>query len=182
MNNHNFSIVIKVINRNIMKVKTFNDLFVDMIKDLYSAETQLTKALPKMAKKASTPELKKGFEQHLQETLQQRERLEKVAEILEISPKGKKCAAMEGLVEEAEEMISDFKDPQVLDAALIAAAQKVEHYEIASYGTVITFAKMLDNSEEIVNLLQETIKEEKDTDAKLTELAEGIVNEKAAHV
>jgi ferritin-like metal-binding protein YciE len=165
-----------------MKVKTFNDLFVDMIKDLYSAETQLTKALPKMAKKATTPELRKGFEQHLQETIQQRERLERVAEILEVSPKGKKCAAMEGLVEEAEEMISEFKEPQVLDAALIAAAQKVEHYEIASYGTVITFAKMLENSEEIVNLLKETIQEEKDTDAKLTEVAEGIVNEKAAHV
>jgi ferritin-like metal-binding protein YciE len=89
---------------------------------------------------------------------------------------------MEGLVEEAEEMISEFKEPQVLDAALIAAAQKVEHYEIASYGTVITFAKMLENSEEIVNLLKETIQEEKDTDAKLTEVAESIVNEKAAHV
>jgi ferritin-like metal-binding protein YciE len=166
----------------VMKVKTFNDLFVDMIKDLYSAESQLIKALPKMAKKASAPELKKGFEQHLEETINQRERLEKVAEILEVSPKGKKCAAMEGLVEEAEEMISDFKDPQVLDAALIAAAQKVEHYEIASYGTVLTFAKMLDDGEQIVNLLKETIQEEKDTDVKLTEVAEGIVNEKAAHV
>ena len=165
-----------------MKVKTFNDLFIDMVKDMYSAETQLTKALPKMAKKATTPELKKGFEQHLEETIQQKERLEKIAEILEVSPKGKKCAAMEGLVEEAEEMIAEFKDPQVLDAALIAAAQKVEHYEIASYGTIVTFAKKLENGEEIIKLLQDTLNEEKETDAKLTEVAEGIVNEKAAHV
>jgi ferritin-like metal-binding protein YciE len=164
-----------------MKVKTFNDLFIDMVKDMYSAETQLTKALPKMAKKASTPELKKGFEQHLEETIQQKERLERIAEILEVSPKGKKCAAMEGLVEEAEEMIAEFKDPQVLDAALIAAAQKVEHYEIASYGTIVTFAKKLENGEEIIKLLQDTLSEEKETDAKLTEVAEGIVNEKAAH-
>jgi ferritin-like metal-binding protein YciE len=165
-----------------MKVKTFNDLFIDMVKDMYSAETQLTKALPKMAKKATTPELKKGFEQHLEETIQQKERLEKIAEILEVSPKGKKCAAMEGLVEEAEELIAEFKDPQVLDAALIAAAQKVEHYEIASYGTIVTFAKKLENGEEIIKLLQDTLNEEKETDAKLTEVAEGIVNEKAAQV
>ena len=162
-----------------MKIRTLNDLFVDMIKDLYSAESQLVKALPKMAKKATNPELKKGFEQHLQETINQKERLEKIAEILDISPKGKKCAAMEGLVTEAEEIISEIADPQVLDAGLIAAAQKVEHYEIASYGTVATFAKILGNSE-IENLLRETEKEEKGADEKLGKVAQSTVNQTAA--
>jgi ferritin-like metal-binding protein YciE len=162
-----------------MKIKTVNDLFADMIKDLYSAESQLVKALPKMAKKASTPELKKGFEKHLEQTIAQKDRLEKIADILDITPKGKKCMAMEGLIEEAEDMISEIKDPDVLDAGLIAAAQKVEHYEIASYGTAATFAKMLTNNE-ILNLLLQTLEEEKSTDAKLTEVAESLVNEKAA--
>ena len=162
-----------------MKIRTLNDLFVDMIKDLYSAESQLVKALPKMAKKSTNPELKKGFEQHLQETINQKERLEKIAEMLDISPKGKKCAAMEGLIEEAEEIISEIADPQVLDAGLIAAAQKVEHYEIASYGTVATFAKILGNSE-IENLLRETEKEEKGADEKLGKVAQSTVNQTAA--
>jgi len=162
-----------------MKIKTVNDLFADMIKDLYSAESQLVKALPKMAKKASTPQLKKGFEKHLEQTIAQKDRLEKIADILDITPKGKKCMAMEGLIEEAEDMISEIKDPDVLDAGLIAAAQKVEHYEIASYGTAATFAKMLTNNE-ILNLLLQTLDEEKSTDAKLTEVAENMVNEKAA--
>lgn len=162
-----------------MKIKTINDLFADMVKDLYSAESQLVKALPKMAKKATTPQLKKGFEKHLEETLKQKERLERVAEILDITPKGKKCAAMEGLIEEAEEAISEVKDADVLDAALIAAAQKVEHYEIASYGTVCTLAKTIGNNE-IARLLGQTLKEEKETDSKLTEIAETMVNEKAA--
>lgn len=162
-----------------MKIKTLNDLFADMVKDLYSAESQLAKALPKMAKKANTPQLKKGFEKHLEETLKQKERLERVAEILDITPKGKKCAAMEGLIEEAEEMMSEVKDPEVLDAALIAAAQKVEHYEISSYGTVCTLAKTL-GSNEIARLLAQTLKEEKETDVKLTDIAESMVNEKAA--
>jgi ferritin-like metal-binding protein YciE len=162
-----------------MKIKTVNDLFADMIKDLYSAESQLVKALPKMAKKASTPELKKGFEKHLEQTIAQKDRLENIADILDITPKGKKCMAMEGLIEEAEDMISEIKDPDVLDAGLIAAAQKVEHYEIASYGTAATFAKMLTNNE-ILNLLLQTLEEEKSTDAKLTEVAESLVNEKAA--
>ncbi len=162
-----------------MKIRTLNDLFVDMIKDLYSAESQLVKALPKMAKKATNPELKKGFEQHLQETINQKERLEKIAEMLDISPKGKKCAAMEGLIEEPEEIISEIADPQVLDAGLIAAAQKVEHYEIASYGTVATFAKILGNSE-IENLLRETEKEEKGADEKLGKVAQSTVNQTAA--
>lgn len=163
-----------------MKVKSLNDLMIDMVKDLYSAENQLIKALPKMAKKASTPELKNSFELHLEETMRQKERLEKVAEIMGITPKGKKCAAMEGLIEEAEEAISDIKDADVLDAGLIAAAQKVEHYEIASYGTVCTFAKLL-GDKDVLKLLHQTLEEEKATDLKLTEVAEGLVNEKAAH-
>jgi len=162
-----------------MKIKTLNDLFVDMIKDLYSAESQLIKALPKMAKKATNPQLKQGFENHLQETINQKERLVKIAELLDISPKGKKCAAMEGLVKEAEEIISEIADPEVLDAGLIAAAQKVEHYEIASYGTVATFAKILGN-QEIMNLLLETEKEEKAADETLTKVAKTVVNKTAA--
>lgn len=161
-----------------MKVKTFNDLLTDMVKDLYSAETQIIKALPKMIKKTKTSELKQGFEKHLEETTIQRERLERVAELLEITPKGKKCVAMEGLVEEAEEMISEVKDQDVLEAGLIAAAQKVEHYEIASYGTACTFAKMLGNNE-VLQLLHETLEEEKATDQKLTQIAESKINEKA---
>ena len=162
-----------------MKIKTLNDLFVDMIRDLYSAESQLVKALPKMAKKATNPELKQGFEKHLQETINQKERLGKIAELLEFNPKGKKCAAMEGLVTEAEEIISEIKDPEVLDAGLIAAAQKVEHYEIASYGTVATFAKILGNGE-IEDLLRETEKEEKAADETLTKVAQTAVNQGAA--
>lgn len=162
-----------------MKVKTLNDLLVDMVKDLYSAENQLIKALPKMAKKASTPDLKKGFEKHLEETMRQKERLEKVCELLEVTPKGKKCAAMEGLIEEAEEAISEVKDKDVLNAALIGAAQKVEHYEIASYGTACTFAKML-AMREVEKILHQTLEEEKATDLKLTIIAEGMVNVKAA--
>jgi ferritin-like metal-binding protein YciE len=165
-----------------MKVKTLNDLFVDMLKDVYSAESQLVKALPKMAKKSSAAQLKRGFELHLQETIRQKERLEQIAQILDISPKGKKCAAMEGLVEEAEDMFTDVKDPEVLDAGLIVAGQKVEHYEIASYGTLLSIAKKLGFEGTILDLLTETLEEEKATDEKLTDIAETIVNERAAHV
>lgn len=163
-----------------MKVKTFNDLLADLIKDLYSAEGQMAKSLPKMAKKASSQRLKKAFEMHLEETLNQKERLEKVCELLEITPKGKKCQAMEGLIEEAEEMTEDVKDAQVLDAGLILSAQKAEHYEIASYGTACTFAKILGN-EKVLKLLGESLEEEKATDIKLTELAENVINPRAIH-
>jgi ferritin-like metal-binding protein YciE len=165
-----------------MKVRTLNDLFVDMIKDLYSAESQIIKALPKMAKKAGASELKNSFEKHLQETIGQKERLQQIADMLDVSPKGKKCVATKGLIEEAEDSISDVKDPEVLDAALIGSAQKVEHYEIAGYGTAIAFAKMLDMDEKIINLLRETLEEEKSTDEKLTQVAEAFVNERAAEV
>lgn len=162
-----------------MKIKSFNDLFADMVKDVYSAENQLIKAFPKMAKRVTSEDLKMSFQQHLKETEVQKERLEQIAELLEITPKGKKCTAMEGLIAEAEEVIEQISDPELLDAALIAANQKVEHYEIASYGTLATYAKMMGN-QEILKLLVATLEEEKATDLKLTELAEAVINEKAA--
>ncbi|MBX9851314.1 MAG: ferritin-like domain-containing protein [Cytophagaceae bacterium] len=163
-----------------MKIKTFNDLFTDQIKDLYNAESQMLKALPKMAKKATDTKLKASFEKHLEQTKVQKERLEKVCEILDIKPTGKKCAAMEGLIEEAKEIIENVKDPYVLDAGLIAASQKVEHYEIASYGTLAEFAKELGN-QEVLDILVETLKEEKETDVKLTLVAKKEVNKEAVH-
>jgi ferritin-like metal-binding protein YciE len=163
-----------------MKVKTLNDLLADMVKDLYSAETQIIKSLPKIIKICRTKDLKSGFEKHLQETINQRERLERVAELMDINPKGKKCIAMEGLLEEADELISEVKDQDVLEVGLIAAAQKVEHYEIASYGTACTFAKMLGNNE-ILQLLHEILEEEKATDENFTQIAESKVNEKVMH-
>ena len=162
-----------------MKMKTLQDLLVDHLKDLYSAENQLIKALPKMAKAATNPELKDGFTEHLEQTRGQVTRLESICEQLGVSPKGKKCAAMEGLVEEGKELMEEDAEPGVLDAGLIAAAQKVEHYEIASYGSARTWAERL-GLEEAVRLLQETLDEEKATDEKLTALATAGVNEEAA--
>ena len=161
-----------------MKIQSLNDLLVDQLKDLYSAENQLVKALPKMAKAASNPELKAGFEEHLEQTRGQVERLETICEQLGVSPKGKKCVAMEGLIEEGKELLQEDVEPEVLDAGLIAAAQKVEHYEIAGYGTVRTWAEQL-GLDEAVRLLQETLDEEKETDEKLTQLAQASVNEDA---
>lgn len=155
------------------KIKTLHDLFVQEMKDLYSAETQLTKALPKMAKAADDAELKAGFKQHLEETREHIKRIERIAEILEFSPKGKKCLAMEGLVAEGEETISEDAPPAVKDAALICAAQKVEHYEIAGYGSMRAFADLL-GYDEVRDLIEETLEEEKATDEKLTEVAMGI--------
>lgn len=152
------------------------ELYVNELKDLYSAENQLVKALPKMAKAASSDELRQGFEEHLEQTKGQVERLETIFESLDEQPKGKKCVGMEGLIKEgAEIMGEDFEGP-VMDAALIGAAQRVEHYEIAAYGTVCEFARILGESEH-VSLLQETLDEEKETDEKLTELATQINSE-----
>jgi ferritin-like metal-binding protein YciE len=162
-----------------MKLQSLRDLFVDELKDLYSAENQLVKALPKMAKAATNSELRAGFEEHLEQTRGQVERLEQVCALLEVTPKGKKCAAMEGLIEEGKELLQEDASAAVLDAGLIAAAQKVEHYEIASYGTVCTWAKLL-RLEEAAVLLGETLEEEKATDEKLTGLAEQTINEEAA--
>jgi ferritin-like metal-binding protein YciE len=156
-----------------MKLESLKDLFVSELKDLYSAENQLMKALPKMAKAASNPELRAGFEKHLKETQGHVDRLEEIFKGLGASPKGKKCTGMEGLIEEGKEMFEQEAEPAVLDAGLIAAAQRVEHYEIAAYGTVRTYAQLL-RLEEAADLLQETLEEESATDEKLTELAQAI--------
>lgn len=152
------------------------ELYIDELKDLYSAETQLVKALPKLAKAASSDELKGGFEEHLEQTKEHVQRLEQIFQKLDESPKGKKCTGMEGLVEEGEEMIDEDFEGSVKDAGLIGAAQRVEHYEIAAYGTVIAFAKTLGETEH-VELLEQTLEEEKETDEKLTEIAEQINSE-----
>lgn len=149
------------------------ELYVEELKDLYNAENQLLKALPKMAKAASSEELRQGFEEHLEQTRGHVERLETIFESLDENPKGKKCMGMEGLVKEGSEVMSeDFEGP-LMDAALIGAAQRVEHYEIAAYGTVSEFAKLLGQNEQ-VSLLEKTLEEEKQTDEKLTNLAKDI--------
>jgi ferritin-like metal-binding protein YciE len=159
----------------IMAMDSLKDLYVEELKDLYSAENQLLKALPKMARKASSPDLRAAFEEHLGQTERQVNRLEKIFKGLGEKPTGKTCKAMKGLVEEGKEIIEEKGDGSVLDAALIGAAQKVEHYEIASYGTARTFASML-GEEDAVELLQQTLDEEGATDKKLTALAESLVN------
>jgi ferritin-like metal-binding protein YciE len=156
----------------------FMKLFVDELKDIYWAEKHLTKALPKMAKKATSPELIQAFENHLTETEGQIERLEQVFEMLDMKPAAKKCEAMSGLVKEAEELIKENPAGMVRDAAMITAAQKVEHYEIASYGSLRTFAQMM-GMPKAAALLQETLDEEGNTDHKLTEIAEASINEEA---
>lgn len=156
-----------------MELATLQDLFVDELKDLYSAENQLLKAIPKMAKAATSKDLKAGFEKHLKQTQGHVERLEQICEGLEVSPKGKTCKAMEGLVKEGGEVIKEDMEPEVKDAALIAAAQRVEHYEMAGYGCVRTYANLLGNSK-AAKLLQQTLNEEGDTDKALTKLAEKI--------
>ncbi len=166
-----------------MKMNHLKDLYVDQLKDIYNAEKQLIQALPKMAKAATTEELRMGFEEHLEQTKTHLSRLEQVFEALGSSTGRKKCAAMEGLVEEGQEAIEMEGNPVVRDAALIAAAQRVEHYEIAAYGSVRTFADHLGLSDQS-KLLQMTLDEEGATDKKLTAMAEGSmfsdgINEKA---
>ena len=150
---------------------TLNELFEDQIKDLYSAEKQLLKALPKMAKKATTPELKSGFEKHLKQTEGHVERLSKIAEMWEFKPTGKKCKAMEGLIEECREVVSEKGEKAVIDVALIAAAQRIEHYEISAYGSARSIAKRL-GCEDSMALLEKTLNEESETDKLLTNLSE----------
>jgi ferritin-like metal-binding protein YciE len=162
-----------------MSLKSLEDLFVDELRDLYHAERQLTKALPKMAKNASTPELQDAFCEHLGQTERHVSRLEEVFGQLGLKPKAKKCEAMEGIVEEAKDLLGEDAEADVLDAGLICAAQKVEHYEIAGYGAVVTWAKRLGHDDS-ARLLQETLDEEKAADAKLTHLAESVVNQQAA--
>jgi ferritin-like metal-binding protein YciE len=146
------------------------ELYVEELKDLYNAETQLVKALPKLARAATSEELRRGFEDHLEQTKGHVERLQKIFDLLEESPKGKKCKGMEGLIEEGAEVTQEDYEGSLLDAALIGAAQRVEHYEIAGYGIVRSFAEALGETEH-VSLLNETLEEEKETDEKLTELA-----------
>lgn len=162
-----------------MKLDTLRKLYIDELKDLYSAEKQLVKALPKMAKAASSPDLKRAFEKHLQQTQVQVERLDQVFEGLEASPRGKKCVGMEGLIEEAQELMGEESEPEVLDAGLISKAQHVEHYEIAGYGTVRAYALLLGENDQ-ASLLQKTLDEESQTDELLTGLAERAINLDAA--
>jgi len=155
------------------KITNLHDVYVEQLKDLYSAETQLIKALPKMVKAAHSPELAQGFEEHLEQTKVHAERLEEIFEGLDEKPTGKKCKAMEGLIKEGAETIHEDASPAAKDALLIAAAQRVEHYEIAGYGSVKTYARLL-GEEDAAKLLEETLQEEKDTDEKLTSAAEQI--------
>jgi len=155
-----------------------NELLVEEMRDIYNAEQQLLKALPKMAKAAQSERVKEAFERHLEETEQQVERLEQAFEHLGEPAKGKKCQAMEGLIEEAKEIIDEHKESAMLDAALICAAQKVEHYEIATYGTLCTWADLL-GLNEVSDLLKETLDEEKTADETLTEIAESEINVEA---
>jgi ferritin-like metal-binding protein YciE len=156
-----------------MDLESLKDLFVEELKDLYSAENQILKALPKMIKKATSKELKSGFEQHLKETEVHVERLETIFKELEVSPKGKKCKGMEGVIADGKELMEEEAEPEVMDAGLIGAAQHVEHYEMAGYGCVRTYAELLGHNN-FAKLLQKTLDEERATDEKLTELARGI--------
>jgi ferritin-like metal-binding protein YciE len=157
------------------KMATLEDLYTDLLKDLYSAEKQLVKALPKLAKNAESPDLQKAFQEHLRQTEGHVERIERIFTELDGSPRGKKCVGMEGLIEEGNELMQENVEPDVLDAGMIAAAQKVEHYEIASYGTARAWAQRLgyDNA---ARLLQETLEEESMANEKLTRIAESHVN------
>jgi ferritin-like metal-binding protein YciE len=161
-----------------METNRLKHLYVEELKDLYSAENQLLKALPKIAKAATSEDLRAGFEEHLSQTKEHVARLEKILRALGESPKGKKCKGMEGLIKEGAELIEEDPAPEELDAGLISAAQRVEHYEIAGYGCVRTYAELL-GEDLAVSLLRQTLEEEKETDAKLTELAGSIKLEAA---
>ncbi|HET7409466.1 MAG TPA: DUF892 family protein [Paracoccaceae bacterium] len=162
-----------------MPIKSLDDLFHHTLKDILYAERQILKALPKMERKAGANEAKKCFAQHREETEGHVERLEKVFEMIDKPARGAKCDAIIGIIEEAEELMDEVQDQDTLDAAMIAAAQAVEHYEITRYGTLVTWAKRLGHND-AAKLLEETLKEEKATDEKLTKVAEQSVNKKAA--
>lgn len=162
-----------------MKINNLNDLYIDQIRDLYNAEKQVEKSLPKMVKSSSSQELQHGFEMHLEQTKQQIDRLTQIFEELNIRPTGKACQGMEGILTEGEEFLKDKGiDPAVKDAALIASAQRVEHYEIAGYGTARTYAQKLGYTK-AAKLLEQTLQEERQTDEKLTLLAESGINQQA---
>ncbi|MEP6571980.1 MAG: ferritin-like domain-containing protein [Gemmatimonadota bacterium] len=158
-----------------MKMESLRDLYIQELKDLYSAETQILKALPKMAKAATHPELQSAFEEHLDQTRMQKARLEEIFEALGDSPRGKTCKGMKGIISEGSDLLGEDAEPAVLDAGLIAAAQHVEHYEIAGYGCVRAYAELL-GEHHAVTLLQQSLDEEETTDRKLTALAGRLVN------
>jgi ferritin-like metal-binding protein YciE len=160
------------------KQKDLDDLFEDTLKDIFYAENKILKALPKMAKAAHSDELKAAFQKHLRETEGHVSRLEKVFKLIDVAPKGKKCEAIEGIIEEGAEIMKEFKGTAALDAGLISAAQAVEHYEIARYGTLKRWAEQM-GRDDAMRLLDATLNEEKKTDGALTELADSMVNEQA---
>lgn len=158
------------------EIASLKELYIEHLKDLYSAENQITKAIPKIINKATSPELKKGLEDHLKETMKQIERLDKIFAALKNSPLGKKCVGMEGVLKEgAEAMAEKMSSPDLMDAALIGACQKVEHYEISGYGTVRAFADLL-GEQEARDLLTQTLNEEKSADEKLTKIGMNVLN------
>jgi ferritin-like metal-binding protein YciE len=162
-----------------MKVENLNDLFVHTLKDIYFAERQIVKELPKMAKAADSQELAKALENHLEETKEQVSRLEQVFKLVGVKAEGEKCPAIEGILKEAKELLETIKDPDTRDAAMIGAAQAVEHYEITRYGTLVSWGKLL-GLKDAVKLLSTTLKEEHDADSKLTKIAESKLNKEAA--
>lgn len=162
-----------------MAIENLKDLFVHTLQDIYYAESKIVKALPKMAKAADSPQLRKAFEKHLKETEGQVKRLDVVFKSIEEKTKATKCPAIEGILDEADELIGEIKDKDTRDAAMIAAAQAVEHYEITRYGTLVSWSEML-GFKEATALLKQTLAEEKATDAALTKLAEGKLNKEAA--
>jgi ferritin-like metal-binding protein YciE len=164
-----------------MKIKTLQELFLNELSDMYSGEQQITKALPKMADKASSPELADGFRTHLKETEGQIERINRVASLLSLKLENEKCEAMAGLLKEGEQLIKHIEEGPLLDAAMITAAQKVEHYEISAYGSLCALAKEL-GYDEAADILSETLEEEKATDDKLQQLALGNINHQASEV
>src|SRR5688572_132138 len=162
-----------------MQMTDLQDLFIDNLKDLYSAEKQMLRSMPKLAKAAESEELKAAFQKHARETEQQVQRLEQIFQRLGASPRGKKCKGMEGLIEENKELLEEDAEPEVLDAGIIVGAQKVEHYEIAGYGSAVTFAKLL-GDQESAKLLAQTLDEEEKADKLLSEIAESSINVQAA--
>ena len=162
-----------------MKINSLQDLYVEELRDVYNAETQLVKALPKVAQAASSDELRSAIEDHLEQTKEHVERLDQIFESLGQASKGKKCKAMEGLIEEASETMEEDMPENVMDAAIIASAQRVEHYEISAYGTLATFAKLL-GREDDADLLGQTLDEEKEADETLTDIAESTINVEAS--
>jgi ferritin-like metal-binding protein YciE len=163
-----------------MKLHSLEDLFHEQLRDMFDAEKQLVKALPKLAKASSSDELRSAFEEHLEQTRGHVEKLERVFELIGKKARGRSCAAMEGIVEEGAELIDTDAEPMVMDAGLIASAQRAEHYEIAGYGCLHTWARQL-NHHEAADVIEQVLREEKEADQKLTQIAEGMVNLAAQH-